>query len=260
MLTVRPSLPRVMGHRGAAAVAPENTLAGLRQAGAMGATWVEFDVMLTGDDHPVLFHDDSLARTAGEDALMADLPLESIRALDAGAWFGAEFRGETIPTLEQALTLVQCQGLHPNIEIKPTLGRDVMTAVRVVESLVENWPGTLAPPFISSFSAMSLAAVRALQPTWPLGLIAWSLPEDWAQALQALECVSIHLAEASLTAEIIRLPREAGYRVAAFTVNDGARARSLLTMGVDSLITDNPGHILGQIDCGQDDPLRDVVG
>ena len=51
-----------MGHRGAAAVAPENTLVSLRQAGEMGATWVEFDVMLTGDDRPVLFHDDSLAR------------------------------------------------------------------------------------------------------------------------------------------------------------------------------------------------------
>ncbi len=65
-------LPRVIGHRGAAASAPENTLAGLRAAAALGATWVEFDVMLTKDRVPVLFHDDNLRRITGRDALMAE--------------------------------------------------------------------------------------------------------------------------------------------------------------------------------------------
>ena len=72
--------------------------------------------------------------------------------------------------------------------------------------------------------------------------------------------VSIHLADDSLTAGIIQLPRQAGYQVAVFTVNDAARARSLLSMGVDSLISDDPGHILAHLADGPDDRLRDVVG
>ena len=267
-MTTSPTLPHVMGHRGAAAVAPENTLASIRRAGELGVAWVEFDVMLTGDDCPVLFHDDSLKRITGTDAMMADLPLGRVSRLDAGAWFDSAFEGEPIPTLQQALALVGRQGLYPNIEIKPTFGRDVVTATRLVESLCDLWPDDVAPPFISSFSRMSLAAVRALRPKWPLGLIAWSLPEDWKEAAQALDCVSVHLAEESLTADTIGPLREAGYQVAAFTVNDGPRARSLLAMGVDSLITDDPGHILAEIGAETDrdpavpsgDTLRNVAG
>ena len=245
-----------MGHRGAAAVAPENTLAGLRLAGESGAAWVEFDVMLTGDDRPVLFHDDSTARTTGEDALMADLSSAQVGRLDAGAWFGPAFRGERVPSLVQAIALLREQGLQPNIEIKPTAGRDVVTAVRVVDALSELWP---EGPFISSFSRMSLAAVRALRPSWPLGLIAWSLPDDWLDALRALDCVSLHLADQSLTPEVARRPREAGYQVAAFTVNDSDRARALLADGIDCIITDDPARILRALDDGRDAGLRDVV-
>ncbi|MDH3919787.1 MAG: glycerophosphodiester phosphodiesterase family protein, partial [Rhodospirillales bacterium] len=72
-------LPRVMGHRGAAAWAPENTLASIQKAADLGATWVEFDVMLTGDGRPVLFHDDNLKRLTGLDALMARTPYSRVK-------------------------------------------------------------------------------------------------------------------------------------------------------------------------------------
>ena len=259
-MTATPTLPPVMGHRGAAASAPENTLASIHHAGEAGVAWVEFDVMLTGDDRPVLFHDDSLARVTGRDALMADLPLEEVRSLDAGAWFDAAFAGETIPTLEQALALVQQLGLHPNIEIKPTLGRDVVTAVRVVETLADIWPRERPLPMISSFSRMSLAAVRACQPRWPLGLIAWELPADWRETLEALGCVSIHLAEGTVIGDTVQPLQAAGYQVAAFTVNDVDRARALRAMGVQSLITDDPGRILAGLAEPAADDLRQVAG
>src|SRR5580704_12278143 len=91
-------LPPVIGHRGAAAQAPENTLAGFRAARALGCAWVEFDVRLTVDGVPVVCHDDKLDRTSNGRGRISKLPLAAIRMLDAGSWFGPAFAGERIPT------------------------------------------------------------------------------------------------------------------------------------------------------------------
>ena len=84
-------LPPVIGHRGAAAYAPENTLAGFVKAAEQGVTWVEFDVRLTRDGVPVLIHDDDLDRTTEGSGLVANATLKQIKELDAGSWFGAAF-------------------------------------------------------------------------------------------------------------------------------------------------------------------------
>jgi len=233
-------LPRVIGHRGAAALAPENTLAGLRRAAATGVTWVEFDVMLTGDAVPVLFHDDNLKRITGRNAPMSGTPYEIVRGLDAGAWFGPEFAGERIPTLEAALALVRDLGLCANIEIKPTPGRDRETAAAVVETILRCWPARAPSPLISSFKRDCLAVVRDRAPDLPRGLLALRLPRDWLSAVRALACSTVHVAGRRLTAKRAARIKTAGYGLAAFTVNDVARARTLLGWGVDSIITDSP--------------------
>src|SRR5207245_7977846 len=89
-----PLLPPVIGHRGAAARAPENTLAGLRCAKELGCAWVEFDVRLTGDGALVLCHDSRLDRTTTGRGRVAAQPLAAIRGCDAGSWFHPDFAGE----------------------------------------------------------------------------------------------------------------------------------------------------------------------
>ena len=101
-----PGLQPVIGHRGAAARAPENTLAGLRRARELGAAWVEFDVMLTADRVPVLIHDETLERTTTGRGEVARHTAAEIRALDAGGWFAPEFAGERVPTLAEAVALL----------------------------------------------------------------------------------------------------------------------------------------------------------
>ena len=236
-------LPPIMGHRGAAASAPENTLSSLRRAAELGASWVEFDVMLTRDDVPILFHDDSLKRITGKDALMADTDLCDLNGLDAGAWFDEAFRGERIPTLEAAIQLVHQLGMRVNIEIKSTLGRDVVTARRIVETLSAIWPADQPPPLLSSFSRMSLAAVQVLQPEWPRALLVFRIPKDWQTAVQALECTAFHVFGRRLNQKIVSEVKQAGYQLAAFTVNKRPRARTLAAFGVDCLITDAPDEI-----------------
>src|SRR5262249_59307691 len=98
--------PRVIAHRGAKATSPENTLASIRQAVAEGATWIEFDVKLTSDGHPILMHDPTLDRTTNGKGNVAETTLAAIRELDAGSWFGGRFAREKVPTLEEALEVM----------------------------------------------------------------------------------------------------------------------------------------------------------
>ncbi|TMJ57189.1 MAG: glycerophosphodiester phosphodiesterase, partial [Alphaproteobacteria bacterium] len=100
-----PSLSSVIGHRGAAARAPENTLAGLRRARELGCAWVEFDVRLTGDGALVLCHDGRLERTSTGHGRVSAQTLAAIRRCDAGGWFAPEFAGEIVPSLDEALEL-----------------------------------------------------------------------------------------------------------------------------------------------------------
>jgi len=87
-------IPKIIGHRGAAGYAPENTLVSIQTAADMGIDWVELDVKLTSDDVPIIFHDDNLIRTTDHDALVKDTPYSVIKELDAGSWFADSFVGE----------------------------------------------------------------------------------------------------------------------------------------------------------------------
>lgn len=108
--------PQLVGHRGCK-YAPENTLAAFAEAHSRGAKAVEFDVQCTADGELVLMHDDQLSRTTNGQGRLTDKTLAQLRQLDAGSWFSSEFKGEKIPTLDEALSF--CQGkLYPFIEIK----------------------------------------------------------------------------------------------------------------------------------------------
>ncbi len=241
------TLPKVMGHRGAAGLAPENTFSSLRIAKDLGLTWVEFDVMLSGDDVPMLFHDDSLKRTTGQEALMAETPRAALAELDAGAWFGPEFDGEAIPSLEDALDYLQDEGIIPNIEIKPSKGRDLETAQAIVRLVRRVWRRKSIAPLFSSFSHLSLKVARDGASEWPRGLIALTLPDVWEELGTNLGLSSIHLRGSTLTREQAAIVKQTGYQLSAFTVNDAKLAHQLYALGVDCIITDRPDLILESI-------------
>ena len=233
-------LPRVIGHRGAARHAPENTLAGLAAARRLGLDWVEFDVMLTADGHPVLMHDDSLKRTTGLDRLLCDTTLAELRRLDAGSWFGPAFAGEPVPTLLETFDALARLGLGANIEIKPAPGQAVATARVTVEAVKRAWPAGLPAPLVSSFEVAALEVARDLAPELPRGYLVDELPPDWQATALGLGCVSVHPWHEPLTQSQARQLKAAGYRIVVYTVNEGASARELLDWGVDAVITDDP--------------------
>jgi glycerophosphoryl diester phosphodiesterase len=234
-------LPAVVGHRGSAANAPENTLASLRLAAEQGAKMVEFDAKLTADGVVVLMHDSLLERTTDGHGPVAAMSWTEIAKLDAGSWFGEAWRGERVPTLEQALALLVELDITANIEIKPCPGREAETGRAIVAGIRAQWPRDRGSLLLSSFARDGLAAARDSAPELPRGLLIWEKPADWSAAAAGLACRSIHCGAQHLTPEWAAEIKRLGYDLAVYTVNDPALAWQLRGWGADSVITDDPG-------------------
>jgi glycerophosphoryl diester phosphodiesterase len=253
------SLPRIMGHRGAKALAPENTLSSMKAAAAAGAAWVEFDVMLTGDGRAVVHHDNTLLRAAGRKLAMAKTPFAEVTALDATLAFARkygrrkaeDFFGRDdcrVPSLEDTVACLLELNLTPNVEIKPTPGLAAETAEVALTLLRDLWPKDRLPPLISSFERQSLAAAKRVAPHWPRGLLAEAFPRDWRRALAELDCASMHLDWQHTRRSDVAAVKAAGYAFAVYTVNGVRAGRRLLDKGVDCLITDRPDLLIPALD------------
>jgi glycerophosphoryl diester phosphodiesterase len=238
-------LPRVIGHRGAAASAPENTLAGFRAAKALGAAWVEFDVRLTADGRCILLHDDAIDRTTDGSGLAAEMTLDEIAAFDAGSWFGPQFAGETVPTLEETIDLLADLGLGANVEIKPHAGAEAETARAVATTLRALWPASLPAPLLSSFELAALDAARDAAPEIERGVLLRELGPDWRGVVEALGAATVHCDHSRLTAAKAKEVRAAGYPLLVYTVNHAGRAEELAGWGVNGFFTDAPDQLLG---------------
>jgi len=231
MLQLLPiKLPRVIGHRGAMAYAPENTLASFREARKRGAAWVEIDVKLTADNVPIVMHDDSLKRTIGVDRLVAETPRAALPA--------------DVPTFEQAIACFLDLGLGCNVEIKPCPGREAETARVAVETLRRCWPAALPAPLLSSFKDESLKAAQEAAPEIARALLVSELGEDWRPRAEAVGAVGMNVGSRKLTAAGAVAIKRAGYLLSVWTVNDPDEARAIVGMGADCIITDAPDVIL----------------
>lgn len=235
--------PPVIGHRGTAAYAPENTLASFRNAKAVGCGWVEFDVRLTGDGALVVCHNSTLDRTTDGTGPVLALPLAAIRQCDAGSWFGPAFTGERIPTLDEVLALTGELGLGTNIEIKSDPGRDYATAAAVA-AVLKRRRHTGRGLLVSSFQPFAVAAIRELLPEVPREILFRLLPRNWMAIAQRLGCATIGVDHRSLRRRHVVAIRAAGYPLLAYTVNNPARARLLYGWGVTSVFSDAPDIIL----------------
>lgn len=240
-------LPRVIGHRGAAGYAPENTLEGIAEAARRGATWVEVDAKLTADGIVVLMHDDTLDRTTTGRGDVARARYPDIQALDAGSWFGPEWRQVRVPSLADALRQLSVLGMQVNIEIKPCPGRDSETARAVVEEVKRCWPGGRELPLLSSFSRTSLAAAASADKEMARGLLVWEYEAGWPDAAASVGCATVHCADQHLTPAWASDIRRADYGLAVYTVNNPVRAAELATWGAQCIISDRPDAIIGAL-------------
>jgi glycerophosphoryl diester phosphodiesterase len=230
-------LAKVIGHRGVCHYAPENTLASLRKAFELGLSWVEFDVMLTRDGEAIIMHDDSLNRTTNGYGKVAETTYDEIEKLDAGSWFSEEFKGEKVPTFVEFLKCAAELNLGINVEIKPTSGKDLETAYKVVEILNHHFNSEKL--LISSFSVASLALARALNEELHLALLLDRWFEGWQGIVKQLNCMSVNVDYRILTSDNVARMKEAGQQyVLAYVVNDLNLAETLYSWGVDAVFSD----------------------
>lgn len=236
--------PEYLAHRGGGKLAPENTIAGLQCGLDHGFRAVEFDVMLARDGVPVVMHDPYLGRTVAGSGHVYDYDAAELVQMDAGSWFGAQFRGEPVPLFTQYVEFCKAKGIWMNIEIKPAPGFEEETG-RVIGELTramfgldiaQDDPRLL--PLMSSFSPVALEAAMRAAPDIPRALLIDVVEAGWERQARALDAVAIHTNQKHLTPALARQVKDAGFGLFCYTVNDPARAREIMGWGVDGLCTD----------------------
>lgn len=238
-------IPKIIGHRGAAAHAPENTLAGFRTAAALGVTFVEFDVRLTADKRLVLIHDAELNRTTNASGLVRNASLEDIQKLDAGSWFAKKFAGERPPSLEEAIVLLTELGLGANIEMKADKGLERETGRVAAAVVARHWPKSRPAPLFSSFQTGCVEAVQAAAPDIPRAYLMGRPDRDWQAKITRLGCATVNVGQRGLTRKTVDALLTADLPLLVYTVNDRARAKQLFDWGVAALFTDDPPALMG---------------
>ncbi len=236
--------PRVIGHRGAAGRAPENTLASIAKAAALGCGWVEFDVMAAACGTPVVIHDETLDRTTDGRGLVAEKTLAELKTLDAGSWFSADFAGATIPALSEALVLLARLGLGAVVEIKPPAGTEAETG-RLAAGVLAGFSDACLPGLmVSSFSPEALVAARDAAPQIPRALNVGAVADGWRKAMAETDCLALHCKAGKLKEKEALNIIGAGFDLRCYTVNKAAEAEKLFAWGVAGVFSDFPDRIL----------------
>lgn len=231
---------KYIAHRGASSIAPENTLAALKKAHQLGAKWVEFDVMLTSDEIPIIFHDDYLDRTTNYQGKVSETPYSEIEKLDAGSWFAEEYQGEKIPTLADWLECAAELGMGINLEMKVPGKRPAKVLAELVLLHLERyWDDSLPKPLISSFYKPCLQALRDMAPEYQLGLLLNKWTSNWQRMVSHYQCVSLHLNHKLINAKRVALIKELDLKILAYTVDHPKRAEQLFALGVDGIFSNN---------------------
>ncbi|MCD0502917.1 glycerophosphodiester phosphodiesterase [Bordetella petrii] len=235
--------PTHIAHRGGGRLAPENTLAAMRVGAQHGFRMVEFDVKLSHDKVPFLLHDDTLDRTTSGQGPAAASTYADLALLDAGGWHSPLYTGEPVPSFQAVARYAIANSIACNVEIKPNPGQESETGAAVALAARQWWQGRLPAPLLSSFSEAALDAARQAAPELPRALLVEQVPADWRERLARLDCVALNINHRDASRELIGAVQACGYRIAAWTVNDPARARLLLSWGLDAIFTDELGAI-----------------
>ena len=258
-----------IAHRGARSIAPENTMAAARAALAVGADMWETDVGVTRDDVLILFHDDSLARTTDATKVFpdrspwsfTDFSYRELLRLDAGSWFIqtdpfnqirsgkvsnatiADYPGEKIPTLEEALIYTRDTGWRINIELKrlPASMGDFPIVERVL-ALIDRLQIATQYFVISSFNHDWLKQVRTLRPDIEVqALMGYSKvkPIIWEPIEFAIYNARHTLVNASKVAELTGK----GLVINVWPVNEKKAMQRFIRSGAAGIITDFPQRL-----------------
>jgi glycerophosphoryl diester phosphodiesterase len=233
----------VIAHRGASGHAPENTLAAFKKAVALGATFIETDLHLSRDARFVAIHDATLNRTTNGQGSVHDLTLAELRRLDAGSWFGSEYAGERIPTLEEILAFSKKNDVVFYLELKP--GGSWGGEHALIGALRES--GEIPRAVVISFDASIVLSLRKIEPTLMTGLLYDGQIENPVEKAVEVGARQLLVRGDLVTPSLLIEARKRDLQVVCWTVNHPAHMRLLIAAGADGIMSDYPDRLVATL-------------
>ena len=242
----------IIAHRGASFVAPENTLSAIKLGWEEGADAVEFDLWLSRDGKIVIFHDADTRRFEKTARKVSESTWAELQALDVGAWKGAKYKGEKIPTLESLLKTIP-KGKKAVLEIK--CGPEIVPELKQVISKSGKLDSELV---MISFNFDSMVALKKAFPKVPAYYLysykkdektgSYPLIEPLIEKTKSAKLDGLNLQYTwPITSEFVKKVHDSGLKLLVWTVNDAEVAIKLATAGVDAITTDRPRFIRAAI-------------
>lgn len=235
-------MKRIYAHRGVPSLAPENTMSAFEQILSIDTKWLETDISITSDEELFILHDDYLDRTTDISGAITETSSEEVRNADAGSWYGKQFIGEHVPTVEQTIDFINENHLNINIELKAVVGKN---ANHLADVLVEklnkqiNRLNSDVEILISSLNPIMLLKLQELKPDLKYACLfkKETLDDDWNLYMQACHAQAINVESKTLTKEKVQEFKDLGYEVNVWTVDSKLRANQLFNWGVDGIFT-----------------------
>lgn len=234
LLLRRPGEVNVVAHRGAAAVAPENTLPAIAAGMKSGAQYLEVDVQRCADGELVIIHDLTVDRTSDGSGRVAEQSFQQLKALDAGGWFSPEFKGAQIPTLRQVFDTLESWPGALALEVKspgryPGIAQDLQRAIH------ESGFRRLS---VLSFDHRWLAQFKQLEPEIPITALS-VFPLQLTQEMKA-DRLGVNWLAPVLDPTLIFRCHRRGQEIWVWTVDDPWQQRLMRWLGVDGITANNP--------------------
>jgi glycerophosphoryl diester phosphodiesterase len=229
--------PKYIAHRGASAIAPENTIEALNLAIELGAKCVEFDLQPTKEGALAVFHDKTLVKASGIDQRTSEFTLEELQQTEALYNFGPQTPPIYIASFDQYLQVLTDSDLLLNCEIKCFQGGGKHTASHL-EGYIDQLMQLESRCLLTSSCKQCLRIARNHMPNMHLGLVTRKTDQNTFDFAQELELVSLSIHKNFICEETIRLATEHQLAIMAYTVNDFTQAQTLLSKGVTSIFSD----------------------
>ena len=230
---------QVIGHRGAAALAPENTWAGFDRALSIGVDAIETDVHSTSDGELVLIHDKNLSRTTNGSGVVHESPWSVVKELDAGSWFGPDYAGARIPLLRETLARYG-KRTHLVLEVKQRgIELRVLNLVRDM--------GLLTQVTFSSFFFSIVHNLKTQAPTAKVGQLTIDAEPETTRRVLDAGFDQICPPAPFLSRALVTAWKAAGLEVRAWGIKDPAMMRAAIDAGVDGMTVDFPHLLLAAV-------------
>jgi glycerophosphoryl diester phosphodiesterase len=249
---LRPTWPLIIAHRGHSLEVPENTAEAYRRAIELGAEMIEADVNISRDGQLVMIHDATLDRTTDGHGPVSGATWSELARLDAGRWFGEDFAGLRIPTVEDTIELARDAGIWMCFEVK---GGDPAEAERIANALIRLLVARNALGFaaMSGYNHGVLALAKRHAPELVLApeRLPDNVPADPPTAIdqaRALDAPIIQNHYRFLTPELVAALHGDGIAVWSWTTNDEPDIVSSVAVGADGVMGDDVRRLVDVVD------------